>query len=116
MNLKARFQQSEKLLPAIEKLLKKKKNSLKKIKGIIVVSGPGGFTSLRIGLATANTIGYAHKISVVGVKLPEGDNCNCRLQEGMIKEGIKLLKKAKKFKVVMPFYGQEPNITITNKN
>ncbi|MFH1226220.1 MAG: tRNA (adenosine(37)-N6)-threonylcarbamoyltransferase complex dimerization subunit type 1 TsaB [bacterium] len=108
----ARRRQSEKLLPAIAKLLKQNKTSFHppaggNLKGIIVASGPGSFTSLRIGIAVANTLGYCFNLPVVGVKEKENS-------EEMIKEGIKKLKKIKKFKVVLPFYGGEPNITITN--
>lgn len=124
IDVQARFRQAEKLLPAIDGLLKRNKinppTGGKKIKGVIVIKGPGGFTSLRIGIATANTIGYAQKIPVVGVMgdlaaraagaIPES-----RFQEGMIKEGIGKLRKMKTFKAVMPEYGQEPNITLAKK-
>lgn len=107
ISLPARRQQSEKLLPAIDKLLKKNKIHPKSLKGVIVANGPGSFTSLRIGIACANTLGYCFNLPIAGVK--EKKN----LAE-MIKEGIKKLKKIKKFKIVLPVYGKEPNITKTN--
>ncbi len=103
----ARRQQSEKLLPAIAKLLEQNKINLKKFKGIIVVAGPGSFTSLRIGIACANTLGYCFNLPVVGVK--EKENMG-----KMMAEGIRKLEKQKKFKVVLPFYGREPNITFSS--
>lgn len=106
INLEAYRRQSEKLLPAIAKLLKQNKTGLNKIKGIIVASGPGSFTSLRIGIACANTLGYCFNLPVAGVKEKED-------LEEMIKEGIKKLKKRKKFKIVSPFYGQEVNIALS---
>ena len=47
--------QSEKLLIGIEKMLISRKVKLSQVKGIGVVTGPGGFTSVRIGVVVANT-------------------------------------------------------------
>lgn len=101
--------ESRKLLPGIEKLLKKQKINWKSLKGIIVVIGPGGFTSLRLGAIIANTLGYVLKIPVVG--LP---NKNEMSSENLIIEGMEKIKRQKEFnlnKVIVPFYGKEPNIT-----
>jgi len=58
--------QAEKLLPTIDKLLKASKLKLKDIKGIEVASRGGSFTSLRIGVVTANSLAYALGIAVTG--------------------------------------------------
>lgn len=99
------WQESEKLLPMVKTLLKKNETSLEKLKGIIVVKGPGGFTSLRIGVITANTLGYSLKIPVVGV----------RLGKKMIEQGIRQVKRIKTFRIVEPYYGRPPNITKPKK-
>lgn len=108
-SIEAPRQQSEKLLLNIERLLKNNKASLKKLNGVIVITGPGSFTSLRIGLASANTLGYVLNIPVIGISLKELKRENDLLE--MVKKGIKKLKKQKSFKIVLPYYGQEPNIT-----
>ncbi len=109
--IKAPYQQSEKLLSAIEKLkIKSQKLKVKELKGIIIVAGPGSFTSLRIGLATANTLAWACQISIIGVKYKNSPN-----DEALIKEGWRKISKIKRFKQVLPFYGQEPNIGRKNK-
>ncbi|SRR5258708_4560654 len=59
---------SQKLLPFIEKILKKEKRELKDIKEIEVNTGPGSFTGIRIGVSVANALGWALKISVNGKK------------------------------------------------
>lgn len=59
------FDHSEKLLLEINKLFTKK--DLAKIEGIIVVSGPGSYTGLRVGIATANALSYSLEIPAVGI-------------------------------------------------
>ncbi len=58
--------QGEKLLPAINNLLKSAKKSLKDLKEIKVADTGGSFTSLRIGVATANALAFALNIPVIG--------------------------------------------------
>ncbi|MBU1148845.1 tRNA (adenosine(37)-N6)-threonylcarbamoyltransferase complex dimerization subunit type 1 TsaB [Patescibacteria group bacterium] len=97
----SKWQEAEKLLSMINQLFRKNKSKLENLQGVLVVKGPGGFTSLRIGVITANTIGYSLNIPVVGIRL--GDK--------MIEKGIDQIKKVKTFKIVEPYYGRPPNIT-----
>ncbi len=55
---------SVKLQPEIEKLLDKADT---KPKVIISVTGPGSFTSIRVGVATANALGYAWNTPVIPI-------------------------------------------------
>ena len=87
------------------------------ILGIIVVQGPGGFTSLRIGIATANAMAWALQIPIIGVEsniksLVISDKEIRESDEKLIKSGLKKIKKIKKFRQVLPKYGREPNITM----
>jgi len=108
----AKFKQAELLLPTIVKLLGLAKVKPTAIKGIGVVNDPGSFTSLRIGVVTANTLAYAWKVPVVGIKLTK-----YKTESELVKKVIKNLEKTadKKFNlaknIVLPFYGAEPNIT-----
>ncbi len=102
--IRARYKQSEKLLLNIEKLVGKK---LKRLKGIMVVKGPGSFTALRIGLTTANMLAWSLSVPVVGLEL-NGDLSD----EELIAKAYRQIIKRKKFKPVWPVYGREPNITI----
>jgi tRNA threonylcarbamoyladenosine biosynthesis protein TsaB len=92
---KARFRQAEKLLDSIDKLFIRSKVKLKDLEKIQVESRGDSFTSLRIGVITANALAFALGIPVVN-------------SEG------KSIKK-KDFFVVKPEYSQEPNITISKK-
>ena len=92
---KARARQSEKLIPSIEKVLKNQKINIKDIKRIEVENYGGSFTALRIGVTTANALGYALNIPVVGTK------------ESKLKKTI--------FSVIEPIYNKNPDITISRK-
>jgi tRNA threonylcarbamoyladenosine biosynthesis protein TsaB len=59
------------LLPAIETLLDEAGLTKEDLAGIGVAAGPGSFTGVRIGLATAKGIGFALDITVVGISTLE---------------------------------------------
>jgi tRNA A37 threonylcarbamoyladenosine modification protein TsaB len=84
----------------------------KRIERIIVAKGPGDFSALRIGIATANALAFALKVPVIGVLVTENfDNGKQRL-EWLLKQGVK--KRSQKFSVnavVTPEYGREANVT-----
>jgi tRNA threonylcarbamoyladenosine biosynthesis protein TsaB len=58
---------SERLLPAIDRMLRDAGVGLDAVSGIAVSIGPGSFTGLRIGLSTVKGLAYASGIPVVGV-------------------------------------------------
>ncbi len=102
-------QHSEKLLKAINGLLKDhgmsapafiKAGGRGWLKGIAVVKGPGSFTSLRVGISTANALAFGLGIPAVGVEP------GCDLQKLDF-----LFNKKRKFSIVLPEYGSEPHIT-----
>ncbi len=61
---------SEKLMPQMDMLLSAVGMAKKDIQGIAVCTGPGSFTGLRIGLASAKAMSYAWGVSLIGVPLP----------------------------------------------
>ena len=103
--LSAKHRQAEELLPAIAKMLSTKKIKLKQLTGIAVVTGPGPFTALRIGVVTANTLAWTLKLPVVGLKLSAFNSL-----EQLAKKAFQEIK-TKKSGIVLPFYGREPHIT-----
>lgn len=58
---------SEQLLPLIDDLLRQTGIPLKKVDGLAVSGGPGSFTGLRIGMATAKGLAQGRGIPLVGV-------------------------------------------------
>lgn len=61
---KITIQKAQVVLPLINKLLKKHMLKSSNISAIQVNHGPGSFTGLRVGIAIANALSYALKISV----------------------------------------------------
>jgi len=63
----SRHRHGEELLGRIDELLAEAATARRELSGVIVGTGPGSFTGLRIGLATAKTIAYALAVPLVGV-------------------------------------------------
>ncbi|HEY2916225.1 MAG TPA: tRNA (adenosine(37)-N6)-threonylcarbamoyltransferase complex dimerization subunit type 1 TsaB [Candidatus Limnocylindrales bacterium] len=55
------------LLPTIEALLAEAGHSLDDLAAVVVGLGPGAFTGLRVGLATAKTLAHARDVPIVGI-------------------------------------------------
>jgi len=91
--------QAEKLLPAVASLLKAKKLKLNDLSEIVVANRGGSFTSLRIGVITANTLAYALQIPVK----PEWP-------------AKKRAKKFGQYAIVEPDYDREPTIGKAKKS
>lgn len=63
----ARMQHASVLLPAIDETLRDCETRLDEIDAIAVSTGPGSFTSLRIGLATVKGLGFRRSLQAVGI-------------------------------------------------
>ncbi len=70
---KARDGTSQKLLPLIEKSLKRQGKDFKDIAQIEVETGPGSFTGLRVGVSVANALGWILKVPVNGKNVSKGE-------------------------------------------
>ncbi|NCN99657.1 tRNA (adenosine(37)-N6)-threonylcarbamoyltransferase complex dimerization subunit type 1 TsaB [Candidatus Falkowbacteria bacterium] len=90
--IQAPRQQGEKLVPAIDSLLKRKRLKLNDITKIVVANRGGSFTSLRIGVITANALAYALNIPVEA------------------EESGSHRKKFASYSLVEPFYDRDPDI------
>ncbi|MBI4653154.1 tRNA (adenosine(37)-N6)-threonylcarbamoyltransferase complex dimerization subunit type 1 TsaB [Candidatus Kuenenbacteria bacterium] len=109
-SFKRNYNQAEKLLPAIDKLFKKNKKNPTDLNGLAIITGPGPFTALRVGITIANTMAFALKIPIVGIRLDEFKNTK-ELIKLSYKKFRKTIRHPAEKKIVIPFYGKEPNIT-----
>jgi tRNA threonylcarbamoyladenosine biosynthesis protein TsaB len=58
---------AEALMPLIQRVMKKSGLAIAGLERIVVTTGPGSFTGLRVGIAAARGLGVATNIPVVGV-------------------------------------------------
>ena len=93
------------LLKAVEKLLSDNELSLSNLQGVVVYSGPGSFTGLRIGISFSNTLSYSLGVSVVGVGGTDW------LTDGLDKLG----EVAGGDRLIKPNYGSDARITAPRK-
>lgn len=66
-----RYRHSQELLPAIVRLTDQAGLDLAGLRGIVAGTGPGAFTGLRVGLATAKTLAHELGRPIVGVSSAE---------------------------------------------
>jgi tRNA threonylcarbamoyladenosine biosynthesis protein TsaB len=91
---------SDDLLGRIQTMVEQGGYQLADLTGLVVFSGPGSFTSLRIGHTVANALADGLGISVVGAR-----------GEHWLAEALRVLPRAKAGHPVLPYYGREANIT-----
>jgi tRNA A37 threonylcarbamoyladenosine modification protein TsaB len=103
--VKTKYNESEKLLVEIEKILKNKKIALKDLKKIEIENlskENTSFTALRIGVVTANALAYGLNIPVV---------CSKKLKLAFSGRNKKQRFKKKFTNIIQPIYSKDPNIT-----
>jgi tRNA A37 threonylcarbamoyladenosine modification protein TsaB len=98
LNIRAKFKQSEKLLMGINNIIRKSSLNFKNIKRIKVKNSGDSFTSLRIGVVTANALSYALNIDITNFL------SNYSYKSTNIKNDF--------LKIIKPDYNTKPNITI----
>lgn len=97
------FNENYQTLDLLEKFLSKEGTSLDEVNKIIVCSGPGSFTGIRVGVSMAMAMGFALNIPVTTIpknKVPS--------------DLIKLIS-LKLPKTLSMNYGQKPKITKSKK-
>ena len=109
-HLKGDYKVSEYLLKMIVQTVKSGKVKLAGLKGIVTVTGPGAFTSLRIAVAVANTLAFALQIPVASL-IKKNDYT----EDQMIKLAWQKIKVAKIGNYIKPYYDKQPNITKSKK-
>lgn len=90
------------LAERIRAFLQATSHQLPALREVVVHAGPGGFTSLRIGVTTANTLAYALKLPIVGVTGPVASLDELLRRAGTAEHAAGNL--------VLPVYDREPHI------
>lgn len=88
----------------IAKLLESQKKTFSDIEGIVVYKGPGSFTGLRIGIATANAMADSLDIPIIAAA-----------SENWQIKGLIMLLSGKNDRQVTPDYGADARITLSNR-
>jgi len=106
---------SETLLTAINSLLSMSNKKISQLELLSCTIGPGSFTGLRIGVATAKGFAFARDIPVAGVSTLEALACN-QLSSGMF---VCPLLDAKKNQVYCALYNvsaaSSPEVVISDR-
>ncbi len=97
-------QHAENLTPAIEFICKQAGMSLSEIRTVAVDVGPGLFTGLRVGLATAKAIAFALRVPMVGVSSLDLLAFPVRFSPRLITAAI----DARRAEIYYSFYRQVP--------
>ncbi len=71
---------------------------------ILIIPGPGNFSTVRGAVVLANTLGFARDIPVIAVQPRRGEGAIAAFRRAL---GSRSVSK----QPVMPLYGKEPNIT-----
>lgn len=84
LTIQTKLTHSELLMPHVAQLLSAARIQKSSLKGIAVSIGPGSFTGLRIGLASAKAMAYALNVPIIGVPTLTALAYNCPLPEGYL--------------------------------
>ncbi len=97
------FNENYKSLEMLQKFLKHHDVKLNQLNRIVVCSGPGSFTGIRVGVALAQALGYALNIGVQAVPLNK------------IPKDLRKLPALKVPAKLNIHYGAKPNISKAKK-
>lgn len=97
------FNENYKTNAYLEKFLRHQKIKMSDLTKIIVCSGPGSFTGIRVGVSLAQALGFALKIPVIAIS------------KSKVPDDIRKLSNIKSGKSLVMNYGQKPNITRQKK-
>ena len=75
---------SARLMPALDDMLRRTSVEISEIEAIAVTRGPGSFTGVRVGVATAKGLAFALKRPIVGVTSLDVLAFNLRFYNGII--------------------------------
>jgi len=96
----------ETILASLLTFLREQMVEPKALEGIVVVTGPGSFTSLRAGLSVVNTFAFVYGLPLISLPNSEGLDLETLISKTNFSSSQEFVK---------PFYGREPNVTMSKK-
>lgn len=99
---------SERLTVFIEKIIKTNNWKLPELSAIVVTSGPGSYTGLRIGVSTAKGLCYALKVPMIAVNTLE--SIACLAQKKHPNSSICAMIDARRMEVFSTIFDKDLNI------
>jgi len=90
----AGYRHGEELLAVLDELLREAAIGLGDVTGVVVGTGPGAFTGLRVGMATAKGLAYGLHIPLVGVGSAAGLALAARTERHAPDDGMVVLMPA----------------------
>lgn len=110
---------SQRLMPMLARLLEEAELELEELDGIVVSGGPGSFTGLRIGMATAKGLAYAAQKPLVTVSTLDSLALNCtgrtelicpilNARRNEVYSAVYWVDSRGDFKLVMPYRALPP--------
>lgn len=106
----AGYRHGETLLPSIGRFLGEQNIRRSRLTGIVVGSGPGGFTGLRVGMATAKGLAHGLGVPLVGVSTAEALITAAAARQGVARTDIVLLLPAGPSDRVVVRAGEAPGL------
>jgi len=97
------YNENYKTAEFLQKFLGQSKITPPDLTKVIVCSGPGSFTGIRVGIALAQALGFALNIPVIAVK------------KNHIPNDLAKLRSLRGTKTLTLHYGRKPNITQSKK-
>ncbi len=97
------FNENYKTNEFLQQFLRREKIKTADLTKIIVCTGPGSFTGIRVGVALAQALGFGLNIPVMAIP------------KSKIPKDIRKLVSLKSGKTLVMNYGQKPNITKAKK-
>lgn len=83
---------------------------VRKVRGIVIVPGPGGFSTVRAAALFSNLATFAMQINAYSIKPKAAETL-----ESVFERGVSFLKKNQSSEPVIPIYAGLPNITKATK-
>ena len=100
------------LLKFMSDALHQQNSTLHDITAIAIVTGPGSFTGLRIGITVCNTLADSMNVPIIGATKSKDSDI---VDRQWLINAMNRLENGENDRIVMPMYGSDAHITAPKK-